>query len=95
MKKGKKDPNEIRLVPKGCNPNPLRLGLRSVLETFVLVIGYAVLALLLGILISGEVIENNARKKAHAVLEDPTGPTIPSLPNFDDSELSRRWDRLK
>jgi hypothetical protein len=95
MKKMSKDPNEIRLVPKGCNSNPLRIGFRSVLETFVLILGYAVLALLLGILICGEVIENNARKKAHVDLEDPTQITIPSAPNFDDSEFSRRWDRLQ
>jgi hypothetical protein len=94
MRKGRKDPREIRLVPKGCNPNPLRLGVRSVLETFILIIGYAVLALLLGILICGEVIENNARKKTGAGLEDPTQVTIPTIPTFDDSEFNRRWDKL-
>ncbi len=95
MKKRVKDPNEVRLFPKGCNPNPLRIGFRSVLESFILILGYVVLALLLGILICGEVIENNARKKAHPELEDPTQVTIPAVPNFNDSEFSRRWDRFK
>jgi hypothetical protein len=95
MKKGRDDLNEVRFVPKGCNPNPLRLGFRSVLESFVLILGYVVLALLLGILICGEVIENNAKKKAHPELEDPTQVTIPSVPDFNDSEFNRRWDRFQ
>jgi len=94
MKTNDKDPKEIRLLPKGCNPQPIRMGLKPGIERLIFLVGYLALLFLMGLLIFGEAVEKRSNQD-NLLIDKPVDQTSPPLPDFKDSETIRRWDRLK